>query len=162
MLKYCDFPVVFRVLEVGKRGYLHYHFVSSGFMDHSKVLEVWRSLTGEASNVHVSGHRGRHDPKRLVGYLTKYLTKSSCEYRWCGAFYGLGRERSRSVRTDQVDTPVPGSYGELYYGKWTEQDNNYGSDRKHTQTGLSIPEGVNTNGKYKLHKACDRGSEEAD
>lgn len=118
-----NFPVVFRVLETGRRGYLHFHFVATSFMAHADVLAVWRGLTGEASNVHVSGQNGAQNPKSLAKYLTKYLTKESSQYRWCGAFYGLGKERGRSVRAGRGSQDrLPGSYGELYYGYTTEND----------------------------------------
>lgn len=130
------FPVVFRVLETGRRGYLHFHFVATGFMAHAEVLAKWRSLTGEASNVHVSGQNGAQNPKALAKYLTKYLTKETSQYRWCGSFYGLGKERGRMVRAGRgsIDR-MPGSFGELYYGYTTENDN-----KQHRNAQVQLPE----------------------
>lgn len=83
----------FRILEVGRRGYLHLHVVVSGFVDHAVVLDKWRRITGEKSNVNVSSMTG--GTRSLARYLTKYLTKGNQNskpgtYRWLGPLYGLG------------------------------------------------------------------------
>ena len=88
---------VFRITEKGRRGFLHIHCVCTRFVKHSIILDHWRSVTGEKSNVHVSGQTGQQDPRRLAKYLMKYLTKESSSYRWCGAFYGLGRDRGHAL-----------------------------------------------------------------
>ncbi len=90
MYHHTDWLPLFRVLEVGRRGFLHYHVVTGLFIKHSTVLQCWRSLTKEKSNVHVSGYKGVKDPVPLIRYLLKYLTKSSSEYRWMGPLYGVG------------------------------------------------------------------------
>lgn len=82
----------FRILEVGKRGYLHFHVVVSGFVEHAVILQKWRSITGEKSNVNVSAAAG--DSSHMVRYLTKYLSKGNggaCpgSYRWLGPLYGV-------------------------------------------------------------------------
>lgn len=112
MSKNTDWMPVFRVLEKGRRGFLHIHFVSINFISHSIVLDAWRSIRGESCNVHVSGQKGAQDPKRMVSYLTKYLTKETTSYRWMGPFYGFHRERSRSVRTSDIRL----HYGGVVYG----------------------------------------------
>ncbi len=93
-----DWSPLFRVVEVGRRGFLHIHVICHKFVDHRVVLETWRSLTREKSNVHVSGHKGSLNPLRLARYLMKYLSKESSSYRWLGSFYGLG-SRSRRLRS---------------------------------------------------------------
>lgn len=96
----------FRVLESGKRGYLHFHVVVSGYVEHRLVLEVWRGITGELSNVNVSTMSG--SPDQLVRYLIKYVTKTTNgggqkgAYRWLGPLYGIkvprqGRRRKVSM-----------------------------------------------------------------
>lgn len=97
---------LFRVLEVGRRGFLHFHVVVSEYVDHKKILDTWRSITGEASNVHVSGSPPGRDFTPLIRYLVKYLTKEGSAYRWMGPLYGLGA-RSRSVSNRK---------GPMYYG----------------------------------------------
>jgi len=91
---------VFRVVEAGRRGYLHLHVIVPTYVRHEVILYAWRSITGEGSNVHVSGQKGRQDPHRLANYLLKYLTKESSSYWWCGCFMGLGRKRRCSLRGD--------------------------------------------------------------
>ncbi len=89
---------LFRVLEVGRRGYLHFHVIVGEFIAHAVVMKEWRDLTQERSNVHVSpGGDYEHDPRRLTRYLMKYLQKESSTYRWMGPLYGLG-DTSRAVR----------------------------------------------------------------
>lgn len=102
MNKYSSWDPVFRVMESGRRGYLHFHVVIHGFVSHAVVLERWRRITGEKSNVNVSPLTG--DGGQLAGYLTKYLTKGSGEtrrpgtYRWLGSFYGLKMVSDRPTR----------------------------------------------------------------
>lgn len=110
--KYESWSALFRVVEVGSRGLLHIHFVCSDYLPHQKVLVFWRALTGEKSNVHVSGQKGAQDPKKLIHYLTKYLTKSTTSYRWLGAFHGVGGERGRKTSTRPPDS----TYGGVVYG----------------------------------------------
>lgn len=89
---------VFRIIEAGRRGFLHIHTINPGFCTHELVLHAWRRITGESSNVHVSGRKGRQDPRRLASYLLKYLSKESCTYSWCGAFLGHGDRGTRGLR----------------------------------------------------------------
>ncbi len=110
---------VFRILESGRRRLLHFHVVVPFFVDHSIVIKAWRSLTGEASNVHVSGGSYFMDPKRLCRYLMKYLSKESSNYRWMGPFYGRGRARESNIRKDNLNR----KYGGETYGSYTT--NNY-------------------------------------
>jgi len=109
---------VFRVLESGRRHFLHFHLVVPWYVDHSIVLERWRSLTGELSNVHVSGGPSYLEPKALCQYLLKYLSKSSSTYRWMGPFYGMGRERSRRVAQAALERV----YGGVCYGGYTTEE----------------------------------------
>ncbi len=119
---------LFRVLEVGMRGFLHFHVIVECFCEHRAVLNMWRSLTREQSNVHVSGHRGKQDPKRLTRYLLKYLTKSSSKYSWLGRFHGMGSRTSR--RVSNWDSSVCERYGGLTcYEFVTEAYQKY--DRQH-------------------------------
>lgn len=106
---------VFRVVEVGRRGFLHIHCVTTSFTEHAIVLRTWRSLTKEKSNVHVSGYKGVLDPRRLARYLMKYLTKESSKYHWLGSFRSLGA-RSRSVRNGKTPNLSSLQYGGLCYG----------------------------------------------
>lgn len=110
---------LFRVVEKGKRGYLHIHVVASHFCEHRIILNKWRAQTGEKSNVHVSGYRGTLDPRKLARYLMKYLTKESSAYRWLGAFYGLGKSTSRRVSTSKRSSRVRYG-GEVYWSLITE------------------------------------------
>lgn len=103
----------FRIMEAGKRGFLHYHVVVSGFVPHALVLEKWRRITGEKSNVNVSPFVGDED--HLAGYLTKYVTKgagdgSGCAfpYSWLGPF-----------RTGPPEKPVKGPSRDLEYLGYT-------------------------------------------
>jgi len=91
---------LFRVLERGRRGFLHFHVLVAEFVDHTRVLRIWRDITGENSNVNVRVGRGETEP--LVRYLTKYLSKEGSTYRWMGPLYGLG-SRSRRITTDGVE-----------------------------------------------------------
>lgn len=125
--------IVFRVLECGNRGYIHIHFVAVSFIPHKVVLDAWREICGEKANVHVSGQKGAQDVKRLTRYLTKYLTKSSSDYRWCGPFYGLGKDRDRSVRAGSAG-PSPVYGGVTYLTMTTEQSKYYGCDE-----GVQVP-----------------------
>lgn len=92
-----DWVPLFRVVEVGRRGFLHFHVIVGRYVDHRVVLNAWRALTKEKSNVHVSGHKGRQDARRLARYLIKYMSKSSTTYRFMGPMYGLGRRTSRRI-----------------------------------------------------------------
>lgn len=89
----------FRVLESGRRGFIHLHVVVSGYVEHGVVLSKWRAVTGEKSNVHVSSMTG--GPGALVSYLIKYVTKTTTggghtgSYRWLGPLYGIKRTRLR-------------------------------------------------------------------
>lgn len=93
MNKYTGWRPCFRVLESGRRGYLHFHVVVYGFVSHGVVLERWRRITGERSNVNVSPMQG--GAEGIVKYLVKYITKGSGEsrapgtYRWLGPMYAL-------------------------------------------------------------------------
>lgn len=119
--------IVFRVVEVGRRGFLHVHYVDAAFIPHKDILSLWRSITSENSNVHVSGQKGPQDVKRLTKYLTKYLCKSSTEYRWMGPLYGLGFDRDRSVRSrPRSERLIYG--GVTCYRMVTEQSKYYGDD----------------------------------
>lgn len=89
---------LFRVVEVGRRGYLHIHCICGAFVAHEKVLRIWRSITGEASNVNVSGSGRNREPRTLIRYLVKYLSKQGSAYRWLGPLYGLG-DTSRRIRS---------------------------------------------------------------
>ena len=88
---------VFRIVEVGRRGFLHIHIVCTAFVEHSLVISKWRGQTGEHSNVHVSPGSKYMNPHRLAGYLLKYLSKESSAYRFLGVFYGLRSSRSRYI-----------------------------------------------------------------
>ncbi len=90
MIRRPDWAPLFRVIEVGRRGYLHFHVITERYTRHSTVLRMWRIQTWESSNVHVSGYKGVQDPRRLTRYLLKYLSKSSSTYWWLGRFHGLG------------------------------------------------------------------------
>lgn len=92
-----EWTPIFRVLEVGRRGFLHFHCVCTRYISHAEVLRTWRSITGEASNVHVSGSARGRNVSTLIRYLVKYLTKDNSTYRWMGSLYGLGNT-SRRVR----------------------------------------------------------------
>lgn len=92
-----DWNPVFRVVETGRRGFLHIHVAVSGFASHAHICKVWRSVTGEASNVNFSRADKDRGIPTLIRYLVKYLTKEGSTYRWMGPFYGLG-DRSRSIR----------------------------------------------------------------
>lgn len=81
---------LFRVRETGRRGFLHFHVICGKFIPHSEVIDEWRSLTREKSNVHVSGYKGARNPRLLIGYLVKYLSKETSAYRWMGPLYGNG------------------------------------------------------------------------
>lgn len=103
----------FRIMEAGRRGYLHYHVVVSGYISHSIVLDKWRRITGENSNVNVSPMSG--DESALTGYLTKYVTKgagdgSPCAfpYSWLGPF-----------RTGTPQKAAKGSVRDLEYLGYT-------------------------------------------
>lgn len=91
-----DWTPIFRVVEAGRRGYLHLHVAVLGFASHAHVTSTWRSSTGEASNVNFSRSSGGADTPTLVRYLVKYMAKKGSTYRWMGPFYGLG-DRSRSI-----------------------------------------------------------------
>ncbi len=112
MAKRGNWKPVFRILEKGRRGYLHIHFVSLVFIEHAVVMDAWRSVRGETANVHVSGQKGAQDPARMCRYLMKYLTKENTSYRWLGPFYGLHRARSRRVTTGEKSI----KYGGIMYG----------------------------------------------
>lgn len=90
MRKYPDWLPLFRVIEAGRRGFLHFHVVAGHYIRHSIVLEEWRGITNEPSNVHVSGSNGHVSPTNLVRYLMKYLNKSATTYRWMGPLWGVG------------------------------------------------------------------------
>ena len=109
---------VFRVLESGRRHLLHFHVIVPWYVDHSIVLGRWRALTGELSNVHVSGGPKYLEPRFLCKYLLKYLGKVTSTYRWMGPFYGMGWERSRRVSHD-----APGRvYGGVCCGGYTTEE----------------------------------------
>ena len=92
-----DWSPVFRIVEVGRRGFLHLHVVAIRYVKHSEVLKAWRYQSGEKSNVHVSPGSKFMNPHRLAGYLLKYLSKNSSAYRFLGVFYGLHSSRSRYI-----------------------------------------------------------------
>ncbi len=98
---------LFRVMEKGRRGFLHFHVICESFCEHRVVLNVWRSLTKEKSNVHVSGHKGTQDTRRLTKYLLKYLSKESSKYWWLGRFHGMGSVK-RSVAPSRQFRGSPG------------------------------------------------------
>ncbi len=99
---------VFRVVEAGRRHLIHMHFVDIGYIDHSEVLKVWRSLTGEKSNVHVSGSGYGKDSSKLVKYLCKYLTKQTTRYAFMGPF--------RAIKGILEDMEVKDRDEVLHYG----------------------------------------------
>ncbi len=102
---------IFRIVEVGRHGFLHIHVVCTDYIDHADVLKMWRYQTGESSNVHVSAGNKYVDPCRLARYLMKYLSKESSSYRFLGVFYGLQSSRSRSIGRG-----VSLRYGGICYG----------------------------------------------
>ncbi len=155
--KYEHWSGLFRVVEVGHRGFLHIHFVCSGYLPHQKVLEFWRGLTGQKSNVHVSGQKGRQNPERLVKYLTKYLSKETTSYRWLGVFHGVGGER----RTQEVQRHHGSKYGGVVYGGYVTEsykrdDHVQGSLRPATDKGRK----VNTHGKHTV--SCSKKKDRED
>jgi len=109
---------LFRVLEVGRRGFLHFHVVCSQYISHAEVLRVWRSITGENSNVHVSSSNKEMKTSTLIRYLIKYLTKESSSYRWMGSLYGLGRATRGRVLEGPSERLVYG--GAMCYEQVTE------------------------------------------
>ncbi len=76
---------IFRVVESGKAGYLHIHFLNVGKLDFRIVIKAWRSITAEKSNVNFAkgDNGGRH-----IRYTLKYLTKSPTKYSFLGAMRG--------------------------------------------------------------------------
>lgn len=120
-----EWSPIFRVVETGRRGFLHFHVVCSRYISHAKVLRIWRSITGEASNVHVSGSPNGRNVKPLVDYLIKYLSKEGSTYRWMGSLYGLGRRRPRRITDGEREGPRYG--GVTCYTLDTER---YGEHRR--------------------------------
>lgn len=107
-----DWVPLFRVVEVGRRGFLHFHVVAGRYIEHAIVLKAWRSLTREPSNVNVSGYKGRKNPETLVRYLVKYLSKSTSSYRWMGPLHGVG---GRSQQAERLSGACDGSKRRLRY-----------------------------------------------
>lgn len=78
-----DWQPLMRVVEAGSKGKkLHYHVIVSGKVPHSLLLDHWRDITGEKSNVNFKTSKGRKS-ERAFGYVVKYLSKGN-KYYWMG------------------------------------------------------------------------------
>lgn len=72
-------PLVY-VVEAGSEGNrLHVHLLVRSKINHQVVLQHWRDLTGEKSNVNFV--------KGQVGYLAKYAGKGLLRYSFLGELY---------------------------------------------------------------------------
>lgn len=103
------FQPVFRVTETGsKGGFLHIHFLNTGFLKHSRVLFHWRKTTSLlGANVNYSSRKS--DPIKAINYLMKYMTKhpkkpslnyekvdilaKTVKYSWLGEWYKIKFEK---------------------------------------------------------------------
>lgn len=59
---------------------LHIHWLHQGKLKHKYVMDIWRGLTGENSNVNFSRIHS-------IGYLAKYISKSLIKFSFLGEFY---------------------------------------------------------------------------
>lgn len=135
MNHYPEWQPLFRVRETGRRGFLHFHVIAGRYIEHSKVLKEWRSLTREKSNVNVSGYKGQRDPDMLIGYLVKYLSKESSAYRWMGPLYGVGgRVQAERVSGPEGPRSKRGRYMGVVQG-WT-RPHSEGYEQKERQAKI--------------------------
>lgn len=77
---------ILKVIENGSMGYrYHIHALFTSYFQHERALNMWRSITGENSNVNYSGFRTKNYHKS-VAYLVKYAVKSvPAEYNYMGS-----------------------------------------------------------------------------
>lgn len=76
-------PLVY-VFESGSKGdRLHIHFLHHGFLSHLFVLNLWRSITRQKSNVNYSA-LDHLSVIVVIWYLAKYVSKSLERYYWLG------------------------------------------------------------------------------
>ncbi len=95
MNKKAEWEPLFRVVEAGSKGKrLHIHFLNNGFLSHKIVLQAWREVTRENSNVNFSDHS--LPPEYALRYAAKYLSKDASKYSFLGIFYGKSQSRSGS------------------------------------------------------------------
>ncbi len=59
---------------------LHIHWLHQGKLSHKYVMDIWRGLTGQNSNVNFT-------KVNSIGYLAKYISKSLIKYSFLGEFY---------------------------------------------------------------------------
>ena len=80
-----SFQPLMNALESGTvAGKLHYHFAVRSFMDHERIKNIWRSITGEESNVNFSRRITNRKAYKVFSYLAKYIAKDGLRYYWMG------------------------------------------------------------------------------
>lgn len=83
--KIIRWSLLFKVIESGRGGFLHIHFISNDDVDHGYLRERWSKVTGiENPNVN---YQSRHSesPFKAIGYLLKYVLKDGVKnYSWLG------------------------------------------------------------------------------
>lgn len=94
-------------IENGSQGNrLHVHCLVFGYSGHKIILERWRKVTGENSNVNIARSRFRNDHRRAISYIAKYCGKSGGKYYWAGDLL--------RAREDEAPTPICGDCGGIY------------------------------------------------
>lgn len=81
---------LFKVVEKGKKGYLHIHFLYQSYVHREFVREEWSRIT-KITKPHVwlqEVHFKYDNIVRTLWYVTKYVTKEASAYSWLGDFYG--------------------------------------------------------------------------
>ncbi len=77
---------LFRVFEAGSKGRrLHVHAIFGDYFDHAEALKVWRSITGEKSNVQYVSKPMYANPVNAFFYCAKYAVKGGSKYSYMGA-----------------------------------------------------------------------------
>jgi len=120
-----NFDPLMNCMESGSRGdRLHYHIVGRGFLDHEKVLEIWRSITKEKSNVNFSRKISSRNSYQAFAYLAKYASKGY-KYYWMGSMLKIGtvdtmytfKESEQCAHSWKFAVLIPYGYGWLFQTK---------------------------------------------
>ncbi len=73
-------------IEEGTKGFrLHAHIIFGDYLPHGLVLDLWRNITGEKSNVNFVRSR-KNSIYGAVNYISKYLSKDSIVRKMKGLY----------------------------------------------------------------------------